>query len=202
MLDHDRSRYISNHFWASMSREVYVFNSFDVRPALRRTADSLTGHFRLMRCVTSWTGSSSEQENDDQDQSSEAKLSSRVSHNSRDFPIFSPSVGSFDHFDVFQENVDPVVHILHRPTMRKTITEVLPLLDGSSLDRMTEVVVFSICCAASTSLSDADCQRLLGEERRVLLSRYRYAIEQSKDPRGLDIVLALPSSTRRLPPRV
>jgi hypothetical protein len=28
VLDHDRSRYISNHFWASMSREV----SFDVPP--------------------------------------------------------------------------------------------------------------------------------------------------------------------------
>jgi hypothetical protein len=63
--------------------------------------------------------------------------------------------------------------------MRKTVTEVLPLLDGSSLDRMTEVVVFSICYAALTSLSDVDCQKLLREERCVLLSRYRYATEQS-----------------------
>ncbi|KAL6800972.1 fungal-specific transcription factor domain-containing protein [Trichoderma sp. SZMC 28013] len=170
MLDHDRSRYISNHFWASMSREI---------DEMRDILD----------------GSSSEQENDDQDgqdQGSEATPSSRLSHNSRDFPIFSPSATSqslqslypsssdlLTIFDVFQENVDPVVHIFHRPTMRKTITEVLPLLDGSSLDRMTEVVVFSICYAALTSLNDADCQKLLGEERRVLLSRYRYATEQS-----------------------
>ncbi|KAK4073254.1 transcriptional regulator family: Fungal Specific TF [Trichoderma aggressivum f. europaeum] len=170
MLDHDRSRYISNHFWASMSREI---------DEMRDILD----------------GSSSEQENDDQDhqdQGSEATPSSRLSHNSRDFPIFSPSATSqslqslypsssdlLTIFDVFQENVDPVVHIFHRPTMRKTITEVLPLVDGSSLDRMTEVVVFSICYAALTSLSDADCQKLLGEDRRVLLSRYRYATEQS-----------------------
>ncbi|PNP51411.1 hypothetical protein THARTR1_07957 [Trichoderma harzianum] len=170
MLDHDRSRYISNHFWASMSREI---------DEMRDILD----------------GSSSEQENDDQDhqdQGSEATPSSRLSHNSRDFPIFSPSATSqslqslypsssdlLTIFDVFQENVDPVVHIFHRPTMRKTITEVLPLLDGSSLDRMTEVVVFSICYAALTSLNDVDCQKMLGEERRVLLSRYRYATEQS-----------------------
>ncbi|KAJ4858045.1 fungal specific transcription factor domain-containing protein [Trichoderma breve] len=170
MLDHDRSRYISNHFWASMSREI---------DEMRDILD----------------GSSSEQENDDQehqDQGSEATPSSRLSHNSRDFPIFSPSATSqslqslypsssdlLTIFDVFQENVDPVVHIFHRPTMRKTITEVLPVLDRSSMDRMTEVVVFSICYAALTSLNDADCQKLLGEERRVLLSRYRYATEQS-----------------------
>ncbi|UKZ80181.1 hypothetical protein TrVFT333_007938 [Trichoderma virens FT-333] len=170
MLDHDRSRYISNHFWASMSREI---------DEMRDILD----------------GSSSEQEDDGQDhqdQGSAATPSSRLSHNSRDFPIFSPSAtsqslqslypSSLDFltiFDVFQENVDPVVHIFHRPTMRKTVTEVLPLLDGSSLDRMTEVVVFSICYAALTSLSDADCHKLLREERRVLLSRYRYATEQS-----------------------
>ncbi|KAL7906614.1 fungal-specific transcription factor domain-containing protein [Trichoderma velutinum] len=170
MLDHDRSRYISNHFWASMSREI---------DEMRDILD----------------GSSSEQENDDQeqqDQGSTATPSSRFSHSSRDFPIFSPSATSqslqslyptssdlLTIFDVFQENVDPVVHIFHRPTMRKTVTEVLPLLDGSSLDRMTEVVVFSICYAALTSLNDADCQKLLREERRVLLSRYRYATEQS-----------------------
>ncbi|PTB35026.1 hypothetical protein M441DRAFT_52468 [Trichoderma asperellum CBS 433.97] len=170
MLDHDRSRYISNHFWASMSREI---------DEMRDILD----------------GSSSEQETDDQDhqdQGSAATPSSRLSHNSRDFPIFSPSAtsqslrslypSSLDFltiFDVFQENVDPVVHIFHRPTMRKTVTEVLPLLDGSSLDRMTEVVVFSVCYAALTSLSDADCQKLLREERHVLLSRYRYATEQS-----------------------
>ncbi|KKP05754.1 fungal specific transcription factor domain-containing protein [Trichoderma harzianum] len=170
MLDHDRSRYISNHFWASMSKEI---------DEMRDILD----------------GSSSEQENDDQDhqdQGGEATPSSRLSHNSRDFPIFSPSASSqslqslypsssdlLTIFDVFQENVDPVVHIFHRPTMRKTIAEVLPVLDRSSLDRMTEVVVFSICYAALTSLNDADCQKLLGEERRVLLSRYRYATEQS-----------------------
>ncbi|KAL7935999.1 fungal-specific transcription factor domain-containing protein [Trichoderma chlorosporum] len=170
MLDHDRSRYISNHFWASMSREI---------DEMRDILD----------------GSSSEQENDDQDpqdQGSAATPSSRLSYGSRDFPIFSTSATSqslqslypsssdfLTIFDVFQENVDPVVHIFHRPTMRRTVTEVLPLLDGSSLDRMTEVVVFSICYAALTSLSDEDCQKLLREERRVLLSRYRYATEQS-----------------------
>jgi hypothetical protein len=56
--------------------------------------------------------------------------------------------------------------------------EALSLLDRS-LDRHTEVVLFSISYAALTSLSKTDCHRLFGEERRVLLPRYRYAMEQS-----------------------
>lgn len=138
-------------------------------------------------------GSSSEQENDEDDSPGQGRdtPSSRVSHDSRGLFLFTPSTTSqslqslypsssdlLTLFDIFQENVDPVVRIFHCPTLRITIAEALPLLDGS-LDRHTEVILFSISYAALTSLSEQDCRRLLGEERRVLLPRYRHAVEQS-----------------------
>lgn len=140
-------------------------------------------------------GSSSEQEDDhdhDQDQDQEKGTpTSLVSQNSRDLFIFSPSTTAqalqalypssanlLTLFDVFLENVDPVVRIFHRPTLRTTIAEVLPNLN-SSLDRHTEVVMFSISYAALTSLNETDCQRLFQEEQRVLLPRYRHAVEQA-----------------------
>jgi hypothetical protein len=50
VLDHDRSRYISNNFWTSMSREV----SFDATPVTNHR-ESLTDSPRSRKCVTSWT---------------------------------------------------------------------------------------------------------------------------------------------------
>ncbi|KAM5358154.1 hypothetical protein ACJZ2D_015542 [Fusarium nematophilum] len=166
VLDHDRSRYISNNFWASMSREI------------EEMRDILDG--------------SSEQENDDDEDDQEGDTPcSHLSQSSRGLFIFSPTATSpalqslypsssdlLTMFDIFQQNVDPVARIFHCPTLRTTVAEALPLLDGS-LDRHTEVVLFSISYAALTSLSEEDCQRLFGEERRVMLPRYRYAVEQS-----------------------
>ncbi|RSL55509.1 hypothetical protein CEP53_007054 [Fusarium sp. AF-6] len=133
--------------------------------------------------------SASEQENDD-DQEGDTP-SSHFSQSSRGLFIFSPTADStalhslypspsdlLTMFDVFQQNVDPVARIFHCPTLRTTVTEALPLLDGP-LDRHTGLVLFSISYAALTSLDDDECQRMFGEERRVMLPRYRYAVEQS-----------------------
>ncbi|KAF5013503.1 hypothetical protein FDECE_490 [Fusarium decemcellulare] len=169
VLDQDRSRYISNNFWASMSREI-----------------------EEMRDILDGSSSSEEEDHHDHDQEQERDTpSSRLSQNSGGLFIFSPTVSPqtlqslypsssdlLTIFDVFQENVDPVARIFHCPTLRTTVAEALPLLDRS-LDRHTEVILFSISYAALTSLNEPDCQRLFGEERRVMLPRYRHAVEQS-----------------------
>ena len=137
-------------------------------------------------------GSSSEQENDDRDLGQEGEThSSPIFQSSPDLFMFNPIATSralqslypspadlLTIFDVFQENVDPVVRIFHRPTLRSTILQAHSHLDGS-LGRHTELVLFSVCYAALTSLNETDCQRLFGKDACVLVPRYRYAVEQA-----------------------
>jgi len=55
------------------------------------------------------------------------------------------------YWETFVENVDPLVKIMHVPTMAKTIKEVKENL--SSLSRSTEALMFAIYFAAITSMS-------------------------------------------------
>jgi len=61
-------------------------------------------------------------------------------------------------WQVYQENVDPILKIVHVPTMGKTIKQLRHNLDG--LTPSTEALMFSIYFASITSLDD--------EEVRVL----------------------------------
>jgi len=60
-------------------------------------------------------------------------------------------------WQVFQENVDPLVKILHIPTMNKLIREIRTDLDN--LTPSTEALMFSIYYSAITSLEDEDVSR-------------------------------------------
>ncbi|KAJ9136651.1 All development altered-3 [Pleurostoma richardsiae] len=80
-------------------------------------------------------------------------------------------------WQVFQENVDPLVKILHIPTMNKLIREIRTDLDN--LTPSTEALMFSIYYSAITSLEDEDVTLNFGVEKPVLISRYRFALEQA-----------------------
>lgn len=57
-------------------------------------------------------------------------------------------------WQVYQENVDPILKIVHVPTMSKVIKEFRQNLD--SLNPSTEALMFSIYYAAITSLEDEE----------------------------------------------
>ena len=59
-------------------------------------------------------------------------------------------------WQVYQENVDPVIKILHVPTMSKVIREVRSNL--SSLTPSTETLMFSIYYASITSLDEEEAR--------------------------------------------
>lgn len=80
-------------------------------------------------------------------------------------------------FDVFQENVDPVARVFHRPTLQKVITGAMN--ESSRISKTVQAVVFSICFAAVTSVDELECVKLFGEEQQRLLARYRFGVEQS-----------------------
>jgi hypothetical protein len=80
-------------------------------------------------------------------------------------------------WEVFKENVDPVVRILHRPTARSILMNA-----ASNLDRVSkpaEALLFSIYFGAVVSLTPEQCQQLLDEPKEMLLKKYRFATEQA-----------------------
>ena len=80
-------------------------------------------------------------------------------------------------WEVFKENVDPVVRILHRPTAKTILMNA-----ASSLDRVSkpaEALLFAIYFGAVVSLTPEQCRQLLDEDKEVLLKKYRFATEQA-----------------------
>lgn len=68
-------------------------------------------------------------------------------------------------WQVYQENVDPILKIIHVPTMSKTIKELRHNLD--SLTPSTEALMFSIYYASITSLDEDEvCPSPLEPGRR------------------------------------
>ena len=77
---------------------------------------------------------------------------------------------------IYQENVAPLVTILHRPTIQ-VLMEAAVNLDP--MDRSSEALVFSVYLAAIISMTPEQCLSLLGEDRRAAVQRYRFAMEQA-----------------------
>jgi hypothetical protein len=78
---------------------------------------------------------------------------------------------------IYEENVDPVVRILHRPTTRSIIMKASSNTD--SLSKSEEVLLFSIYYGAVCSLSTTQCEKQLCEDKEQLSNRFRFAVEQA-----------------------
>ena len=79
-------------------------------------------------------------------------------------------------WEVFKENVDPLVRVLHRPTAKNILINASSNTDG--LSRSAEALLFAIYFGAVVSLTPEQCQSLLGETKDTLIKRYRFATEQ------------------------
>ncbi|SPQ17675.1 1ac17033-b09a-4c88-9083-81c6179ec833 [Thermothielavioides terrestris] len=79
-------------------------------------------------------------------------------------------------WQVYQENVDPILKIVHVPTMSKVIKEIRHNLD--SLTPSLEALMFSIYYAAIASLDEEEVKLNFGTEKSSLMQKYRFALEQ------------------------
>ncbi|KAL2159370.1 hypothetical protein VTH06DRAFT_2373 [Thermothelomyces fergusii] len=80
-------------------------------------------------------------------------------------------------WQVYQENVDPILKVVHVPTMGKVIKEFQQNLD--SLSPSMEALMFSIYYATITSLEEEDVKLNFRTEKSVLIQKYRFAVEQA-----------------------
>lgn len=133
VIDEGKSRYVSNTFWASLSEEVD-----DIKGILEdAVSDESDNPYPESNFAAGW---------DSQDHQSFILGYSSSSVNLRPLhPL--PSQIPF-YWQVYTENIDPIVKIMHKPTMEKTIKEIKDNLD--SLSRSTEALMFSLYFAVIT----------------------------------------------------
>jgi hypothetical protein len=78
---------------------------------------------------------------------------------------------------IFVERVDPVVRLVHKPTLLNKIIKVKG--DVTRMSKPFEALMFSIYFSCVTSMTEEECQIHLVENKGVLLARYRFAVQQS-----------------------
>lgn len=84
---------------------------------------------------------------------------------------------SFQLWQIFLNNVNPIVKLLHAPSTQHLILEAVSDLDHIS--RPTEALLFSIHLCAVASMNDEASRRVLGASRSDLMARFSRAAEQA-----------------------
>lgn len=83
-------------------------------------------------------------------------------------------------FDIYFNDVDPLCKLLHRPTASVFISRMEDLFDPithRAKFASLEAWSFAIYFVAVTSVTDAECMEMLGEDRGTLLARYKRCTE-------------------------
>lgn len=159
VVNEGKSRYINNSFWANLSNEVE-----DLKGILNQTSDD-----------------------EDLESSPGGNTAPNVAHQGYIFGFSSANVDMLSlhplpgqipiYWETYKDRVDPLAKVLHIPTIEPTILAAASHL--ANLSKGFEALLFSIYYGAVTSVTAADCAVKFGEEKSILLARYRFAIEQA-----------------------
>jgi len=78
---------------------------------------------------------------------------------------------------IFVENVNPLLKIIHVPTFQQRIFEVS--WNIPSISKPTQAIMFAVYTLAIGSLSQLDCVKLFDQEKHVLFDQYRKSTIES-----------------------
>lgn len=84
------------------------------------------------------------------------------------------------YWNIYCERVDPLIKILHKPSIGMMLQ-----VDFSSADRSMTALLFAICFAAVTSLTDDEVLKNLSLDRTEVIQNYKFAVEQALVNAGL-----------------
>ena len=161
VMEDGKSRYVTNSFWANLSNEVE-----DLKGILNQSSDSDEGTIGHHSVLDSF-GSNSHQ-----------GFIFGLSSQNIDLLSFHPPPDQIDvYWNIYKDRVDPLCKVLHIPTLQPKVLSVASHLDA--LPRGFEALLFTIYYGVVTSLQAQDCVFQFGEEKSVLLARYRFAVEQA-----------------------
>ncbi|KAK9590797.1 hypothetical protein V6Z92_003886 [Aspergillus fumigatus] len=165
VIDEGRSRYVSNRLWASLGDEI---------EELQDILDP-----------------SSSEEEDHPSPGSSSTLSTNhdgflfgyysLSHSLRSYHFPPPKVPVL--WDIYLDNVAPLIPMFHKPTVRKLLTDAAQ--NPNFLDKNSEALVLSVYYVTIVSMSPEQCFSILGDDRDTAVTRYRFAVEQALSKAGL-----------------
>jgi hypothetical protein len=124
---------------------------------------------------------------DDEDEAHSPESSNMSSHQGFIFGYSSSNVDmqalhpperqAREFWDVYKENVESLVKVLHVPTFEPTVFNAFAHIDKVS--KGLETLLFAIYYGAVTSSTPEVCLERWGEDRGILLGRYRFGLEQA-----------------------
>lgn len=96
-----------------------------------------------------------------------------------DFTALHPSdhVQVFKLWQVYLENVDPLLKVTHTPTLQVRLIDATGNL--GNVEPKLEALMFGIYCVAVMSLTDMECLDMFAAGRDGLLLRYRFGCQQA-----------------------
>ncbi|KAK8064773.1 hypothetical protein PG994_007411 [Apiospora phragmitis] len=160
---HTARRYVGGDFWMNLSHEVE-----GLKQALEQPSDTDSGE----ESETESPESSMGQQNP-QPFATQGLLVGCKSPDSSG--LIHPATAQILYLlSVFFDRVDPILKILHRPSILVMLPAGLPRLTLAQ-----EALAFSIYFASITSLSPEACQTNLGQDRATLLKTYQLAVERA-----------------------
>ena len=86
-------------------------------------------------------------------------------------------IQGFRLWQAFLDNVNPMTKLLHAPSVQKALLEAMGNLD--KVPRAIESLMFAVYACAVCSMSNADCENVMGEARLVLLAKFQHAARQA-----------------------
>ncbi|KAK0665003.1 Bikaverin cluster transcription factor bik5 [Lasiodiplodia hormozganensis] len=156
VVDEGRSRYINSSFWASLNNEVE-----DIKELLTHDSDEEEDH----ASPESFTSTAHQ-----------GFLFGYSSINVDMLALHPPEKHAHRLWALFKENVDPLVKVLHIPTIEPKIMSAIENRDH--IPRSMEALLFAIYYAVITSSSAEHCEDWFGENKTNLLAKYRFGLEQ------------------------
>lgn len=157
VVDQGRSRYINNSFWASLNNEVEDLKSILIEPS------------------------------DDEDDYASPETSQSSEHQGFMFGFSSTNVDmlslhppierALEFWQLYKENVDPLVKVLHIPSIEPTLLDAFT--HPEKVPKGLESLMFSIYYGAVTSTLPEVCEEKWGVTRDSLLTKYRFGLEQA-----------------------
>ncbi|KAJ5601288.1 hypothetical protein N7510_010822 [Penicillium lagena] len=156
VIDEGRSRYVNNRLWASLGDEIeelqdILDHSSSEEEDTASPESSTSGHEGFLFGFYS------------------------LSHSLREHHPPLPKVSVL--WEAYNENVAPLIVIVHRPTARNLFVEAAQ--HPETLDKNSEALVFAMYLSAIVSMTPAQCMNKFGEDREIAVKRYRFAVEQA-----------------------
>lgn len=172
--DDPAAKYVSGEFWANLSAEVEGIKAALEQPS---DTDDEVGDGEGPEETSPESGGQASYSSPSTYITSPAVFANALAGGAPDLLRHPPPERMKRLRELYFQNVDPLIKILHRPTVEREFDVFMINPDNNPLSRTTEALFFAMYFAAVTSLTPESCQRQLGEDRGLLVLQYRQGVE-------------------------